>query len=103
MKHKQHKPHKPLTLKTNFSWIFTRVVIDTPFEVDSNRCELGRSPGSRFVEWKLPSQRISAPVAYSLRFSTLTVAGPLRICTGFPCNTKSLELYGTLQNSVKSS
>ena len=53
-------------------------------QADSNRRELSRSPGSRFFGWKLPSQRCAAPVAYSLRSSALTVAGPLRICTGFP-------------------
>jgi hypothetical protein len=53
----------------------SRIVIDTPFEVDSSRCVIGRSPGLRLVGLKLPSQCIAAPVAYSLRSSTLTVAG----------------------------
>src|ERR1700728_399105 len=81
---------------------FSGIVIDTPPEVDSNRCELSRSPGSRFFGWKLPSQRIAAPVANSLLSSTLTVAGPLRIRTGFPYVTESQELYGKLGESVKS-
>jgi hypothetical protein len=33
------------------------IVIDLSFEVDANRRELSRSPGSRFFGWKLPSQR----------------------------------------------
>jgi len=42
-----------------------------------------------------------APVANMLLSSLLTVAGPRRIFTGFPCNTESQILYGSLQNSVK--
>jgi hypothetical protein len=68
------------------------IAIDAPFEVDSSRCELSRSPGSRFFGLKLPSQRIIAPVAYSLRSSALTVAGPPRFCTGFPNKTESQAL-----------
>ena len=36
-----------------------------PQRVDSNRCGLGRSPGSRFSGSKQPSRRIRAPVACS--------------------------------------
>jgi|ERR1700691_939349 hypothetical protein len=70
-------------------------------EVDSNRCELSRSPGSRFFEMKLPSQCIAAPVANPLHSSALTVAGPLRISTGFPYKTELQELYGNGDKSVK--
>jgi len=43
---------------------------------------------------KLPSQCIAAPVANSFHSSALTVAGPLRIFTGFPYKTELQELYG---------
>ena len=56
----------------------SRIVIDTPLEVDANRRELGRSPGSRFFGCEAAFPALVAPVAYSLRSSALTVAGPLR-------------------------
>lgn len=42
-----------------------------------------------------------APVACLLLSSPLTVAGPRRILTGFPSNTESRFLYGSLYRSVK--
>jgi hypothetical protein len=55
-------------------WI-PRIVIDLPTEADSHRCELDRSPGSRFVGAKRPSQQMNASGVLLLRSSTLTVAG----------------------------
>jgi hypothetical protein len=55
-----------------------------PSSTGSNRGEPGRSPGSRFVGLKLPSQRLSRASGLSLRSSTLTVAGAAPVYTGFP-------------------
>lgn len=77
-----NSPQKSLT--RNACGQDSGIVADTPFEVDSNRYELGRSPDLRFTELELPSQGILASVAYLLQFSALTVAGPCRIFTGFP-------------------
>jgi hypothetical protein len=57
--------------------------------VSSNRSCL---PNTFLRQWRI---RFASP--------RLQWRGPLRICTGFPCNTKFFELYGTLQNSVKPS
>jgi len=62
-----------------------------PSSTGSNRGEPGRSPGSRFVGLKPPSQRLSRASGNSLRSSTLTVAGAAPVFYRLPIQNQVLN------------
>lgn len=86
--------------ETNFDG-FRESSSTLPTEVDSHRCGLDRSPGSRFVGTKRPSQRMSASGVLLLRSSTLTVAGAAPDLHRLPLRHQVTVLYDEGERRVK--
>ena len=70
------------------------IAIDLSFEVDANRRELSRSPGSRFFGWKLPSQRWLRQWLSRFAPPRLQWRGRSGLAPDSHTKTESYDLYG---------